>query len=78
MPSNERDFARLSGRINGEKEAARFHRVMEILKADAKENGISIKMALFLWERAVCPDLTTESGMREYVRVYRREMSVLN
>ena len=48
MPSNERDFARLSGRINGEKEAARFHRVMEILKADAKENGISIKMALYL------------------------------
>lgn len=78
MPNNERDFARLSGRINGEKEAARFHRVMEILKADAKENGISLEMALYLWERAECPDLTTESGMRQYVRVYRREMSVLN
>lgn len=78
MPSNERDFARLSGRINGEKEAAKFHRVMEILKADAKENGISLEMALYLWERAECADLTTESGMREYVRVYRREMSVLN
>ena len=62
MPSNERDFARLSGRINGEKEAARFHRVMEILKQDAKENGISLEMALFLWERAECPDLTTECG----------------
>ena len=78
MPSNERDFARLSGRINGEKEAAKFHRVMEILKQDAKENGITLKLALYLWERAECPDLTTESGMREYVRVYRREMSVLD
>ena len=62
MPSNERDFARLSGRINGEKEAARFHRVMEILKADAKENGISIKMALFLWEKNRCIDCTIENG----------------
>ena len=78
MLNGERDFARLSGRINGEKEAAKFHRVMEILKQDAKENGISLEMALFLWERAECPDLTTESGMREYVRVYRREMSVLD
>ena len=78
MLNEERDFARLSGRINGEKEAARFHRVMEILKQDAKENGITLKLALFLWERAECPDLTTESGMRQYVRVYRREMSVLD
>ena len=78
MLNEERDFARLSGRINGEKEAAKFHRVMEILKQDAKENGITLKLALFLWERAECPDLTTESGMRQYVRVYRREMSVLD
>ena len=78
MLNGERDFTRLSGRINGEKEAAKFHRVMEILKQDAKENGITLKLALFLWERAECPDLTTESGMRQYVRVYRREMSVLD
>ena len=34
--------------------------------------------AVHVWERASCPDLTTASGWREYVRVYNREMSIEN
>ena len=72
------EFARLRGRIVTLCDIEHFNRVMEILKADAKKEGITMQMALFIWERAKCPDLTTRSGWREYVRVYNYEMSIEN
>ena len=72
------EFARLRGRIVTLCDIEHFNRVMSILKEDAKKCGINFETALWLWERAKCPDLTTRSGMREYVRVYNREMSVLD
>ena len=72
------EFARLRGRIVTLCDIERFNRVMTILKEDARKCGISEQTALWLWERAKCPDLTTRSGMAEYTRVYSREMSVLD
>ena len=72
------EFARLRGRSVTLCDIEHFNRVMAILKDDAKKCGINEQTALWLWERAQCPDLTTKSGMREYTRVYSREMSVLD
>lgn len=72
------EFARLRGRIVTLCDREHFNRVMEILKEDARKCGINFETALWVWERAKCPDLTTSSGMREYTRVYSREMSVLD
>ena len=72
------EFARLRGRIVTLCDIEHFNRVMAILKDDAKKCGINEQTALWLWERAQCPDLTTKSGMREYTRVYIMEMSVLD
>ena len=72
------EFARLRGKIVTLCDIEHFNRVMAILKDDAKKCGINEQTALWLWERAQCPDLTTKSGMREYTRVYSREMSVLD
>lgn len=73
-----REFARLRGRIVELCDIEHFNRVMTILREDARKCGISFETALWLWERAQCPDLTTRSGMAEYNRVYNREMSVLD
>ena len=72
------EFARLRGRIVTLCDIEHFNRVMAILREDAKKCGINEQTALWLWERAKCPDLTTKSGMREYTRVYSREMSVFD
>ena len=72
------EFARLRGRIVTLCDIEHFNRVMTILREDARKCGINEQTALWLWERALCPDLTTKSGMREYHRVYDREMSVLD
>ena len=72
------EFARLRGRIVTLCDIEHFNRVMSILREDARKCGINEQTALWLWERAQCPDLTTKSGMREYIRVYSREMSVLD
>ena len=72
------EFARLRGKIVTLCDYAHFNRVMSILKEDAKKSGITMKLALFIWERASCPDLTTKSGMREYHRVYDYEMNIEN
>ena len=72
------EFARLRGKIVTLCDIAHFNKVMEILKADAKKEGITMQMALFIWERAKCPDLTTRSGMSEYNRVYNYEMNIEN
>ena len=72
------EFARLRGRIVTLCDIEHFNRVMTILREDARKCGINEQTALYIWERAQCPDLTTRSGMREYTRVYSREMSVLD
>ena len=72
------EFARLRGKIVTLCDIEHFNKVMAILKADAKKNGDNWQTALRVWERASCPDLTTASGWREYVRVYNHEMSIEN
>ena len=72
------EFARLRGKIVTLCDIEHFNKVMEILKADAKKEGITMQMALFIWERAKCPDLTTRSGMSEYNRVFNYEMNIEN
>ena len=70
------EFARLRGKIVTLCDIEHFNRVMAILKTDAKKCGISFETALYIWEKAHTPDLTTKSGWREYVRVYNHEMSI--
>ena len=72
------EFARLRGRIVTLCDIEHFNRVMAILREDARKCGINFETALYVWERAHTPDLTTRSGMAEYTRVYSREMSVLD
>lgn len=72
------EFARLRGKIVTLCDIAHFNKNMSILKEDAKKCGITLKLALFIWERASCPDLTTQSGLREYHRVYEYEMNIEN
>ena len=72
------EFARLRGKIVTACDIAHFNRNMEILKENARKNGDNWQTALYVWERAACPDLTTRSGWREYVRVYNHEMNIEN
>ena len=72
------EFARLRGKIVTLCDIEHFNRNMSILKTDANKEGITMQMALYVWERAKCPDLTTMSGWREYVRVYNHEMIIEN
>ena len=72
------EFARLRGKIVTLCDIEHFNRNMSLLRDDAKKEGITMQMALFIWERAKCPDLTTISGWREYVRVYNYEMNIDN
>lgn len=72
------EFARLRGKIVTACDIAHFNRNMEILRENAKKNGDNWQTALWVWERAKCPDLTTKSGWREYVRVYNYEMNIEN
>ena len=72
------EFARLRGKIVTLCDIEHFNRVMSILRENAKKNGDNWQTALYVWERAKCPDLTTKSGWREYVRVYNYEMSIEN
>ena len=72
------EFARLRGKIVTTCDIAHFNRNMTILRENARKNGDNWQTALWVWERAKCPDLTTKSGWREYVRVYNYEMSIEN
>ena len=72
------EFARLRGKIVSLCDREHFNKVMAILKEDAKRNGDNMLTVLYIWEKAACPDLTTTSGWREYVRVYNYEMSIEN
>ena len=72
------EFARLRGSIVTACDIAHFNRNMDILREDAKKERITMKMALYIWEKARCPDLTTRSGWNEYIRVYNREMNIEN
>ena len=72
------EFARLRGKIVTACDIAHFNRNMEILRENAKKNGDNMLTALYVWERAKCPDLTTKSGMSEYNRVHNIVMSIEN
>ena len=72
------EFARLRGKILTLCDIEHFNRVMAILKENAKKNGDNWQTALYIWEKAHTPDLTTRSGWREYVRVYNWEMNIEN
>ena len=72
------EFARLRGKIVTLCDREHFNRNMNILREDAKKNGDNWQTALYVWERACCPDLTTKSGLREYYRVYNWEMNIEN
>ena len=70
------EFARLRGSIVKVCDIEHFNRVMTILREDARKRGIGFPAALYVWEVAHTPDLTAESGMAEYNRVYNRAMGV--
>ena len=72
------EFARLRGKIVTLCDIEHFNKVMTILRENARKNGDNWQTALYVWERARCPDLTTRSGWREYVRVYNYEMNIEN
>ena len=72
------EFARLRGSIVKVCDIEHFNRVMSILKEDARKRGISFHAALYVWEVAHAPDLTAESGMSEYSRVYSQVMGALD
>ena len=72
------EFARLRGSIVKVCDIEHFNKVMTALKEDAEKRGISFPAALYVWEISRTPDLTTESGMAEYSRTYRRVMNVLD
>ena len=72
------EFARLRGSIVKVCDCEHFNKVMSILKDDARKRGVSFHAALYVWEVARTPDLTTESGMAEYSRTYSRVMGVLD
>ena len=72
------EFARLRGKIVTLCDIEHFNRNMEILKENARKNGDNWQTALWVWERAKCPDLTTKCGVKEYYRVYDWEMNIEN
>ena len=72
------EFARLRGKIVSLCDIQHFNKNMSILRENAKKNGDNWQTALYIWEKAHAPDLTTESGWREYVRVYNWEMNIEN
>ena len=72
------EFARLRGSIVKVCDIEHFNKVMTTLKEEARKRGVSFQSALYMWEVAHTPDLTTESGMAEYSRVYSRVMGVLD
>ena len=72
------EFARLRGSIVKVCDIEHFNRVMTILREDARKRGISFHAALYVWEVAHTPDLTAESGMSEYNRVYSQVMGALD
>ena len=72
------EFARLRGSIVKVCDIEHFNKVMSILKDDARKRGISFQASLYVWEVAHTPDLTAESGMSEYNRVYSQVMGMLD
>ena len=70
------EFGRVRGSVVEVCDIEHFSRVMTILREDAKKRGISFPASLYVWEVAHTPDLTAESGMSEYNRVYSQVMGV--
>ena len=78
VDGEQEEFARLRGSIVSACDREHFNKNMAILRENAKKEGITMQMALYVWERSACPDLTTDSGLREYYRVYNWEMNIEN
>ena len=78
VDGEQEEFARLRGKIVTLCDIEHFNKVMSILRENAKKNGITMLTALYVWEKAHTPDLTTKSGLREYYRVYDWEMNIEN
>lgn len=72
------EFARLRGSIVKVCDIEHFNEVMSVLLASSRKRGISFQAALYVWEVAHTPDLTAESGMAEYNRVYNQVMGALD
>lgn len=72
------EFARLRGSIVKVCDIEHFNQVMTILRDDARKRGIGFHASLYVWEVAHTPDLTAESGMAEYNRVYSQVMGTLD
>ena len=56
------EFARLRGKIVTLCDIEHFNRNMDILREDANKNGITMLMALYVWEKNGCIDCTIENG----------------
>ena len=56
------EFARLRGKIVTACDIAHFNKNMSILRENARKNGISMLMALHVWEKNGCIDCTIENG----------------
>ena len=56
------EFARLRGKILTLCDIEHFNKNMSILREDAKKNGITPLMALYIWEKNGCIDCTMENG----------------
>lgn len=56
------EFARLRGKIVTLCDIEHFCKVMSIIKESAKKNGITMLMALYVWEKNGCIDCTIENG----------------
>ena len=56
------EFARLRGKIVTLCDIEHFNKNMSILREDAKKNGITPLMALYIWEKNGCIDCTMENG----------------
>ena len=72
------EFARLRGKIVTLCDIEHFNKNMSILRENARKNGDNWQTALYVWEKARTPDLTTKSGMSEYNRVYNIVMNIEN
>lgn len=58
----QEEFARLRGKIVTLCDIEHFNKNMSILREDAKKNGITPLMALYIWEKNGCIDCTMENG----------------
>ena len=56
------EFARLRGKIVTLCDIEHFNKNMDILRESARKEGITTRMALYVWEKNGCIDCTIENG----------------